>query len=256
MTAISAIIITRNEERNIERCLISLSGVADEIVVVDSFSEDSTPGICKAMGARVFSRSFAGFRDQKAYAESLTVNNLILSLDADEELSPELRNSLTQIKAAEKIPDFFQVNRRNICCGRIIRHSGLYPDRKIRIYNKQSCQWGGLNIHEKIIPDKNTRGGFLKGDIIHHTFNTLSEFEIKIRQYAMISAKEYYKAGMSAGPLKAHLHASWRFFKGYILRGGVFGGRLGYRICLINAAGVWKKYNELRKFSVSQKKHE
>lgn len=252
MATISAIVITLNEEDRIGRCLKSLEGIAGEIVVVDSFSADSTAEICSDMGARVYTREFTGYRDQKEYATSLAVNDHIISIDADEEISPDLRRSLLMIINQDTLRDYYTMNRLNICCGKVVKHSGLYPDRKIRIFNRTNCRWGEYNVHERVIPGKGTRGEHLKGNLIHHAYNSFDDFDRKIRHYSVISAREYHYAGKRTGPLAPYLHMSWRFFRNYFLRRGMFAGRCGYRICSITAKGVYLKYKELRRLQKEQ----
>jgi glycosyltransferase involved in cell wall biosynthesis len=148
MPKISAVIITFNEELFIEKCLASLDGIADEIVVVDSFSTDATEEICKKFNVRFIKHEFEGYRDQKNYALKLATHKNILSLDADEALSDKLRESIISIKDKWDY-DGYRFNRLNNYCGDWIRHSEWYPDRQLRLFCSDHGKWGELNLHEQ-----------------------------------------------------------------------------------------------------------
>ena len=147
---LTAVIITKNEEFNISRCLQSLKDVADEIVVVDSFSTDSTEEICKSFNVRFVQQEWLGYSEQKNFANSLASNDWIFSIDADEVLSDELKKSILELKNKNISDDnVFSMNRLTNYCGHWIRHCGWYPDRKIRIWNRKVGKWQG-EIHETI----------------------------------------------------------------------------------------------------------
>jgi len=158
---ISAVIITFNEISSIERCLSSINGIADEIIVVDSFSEDFTKEICRKYNARFISHEFTGFMDQKNYSLTLAAYDYILSLDADEALSPELHDSLAEVKN-NLVSDGYLFNRLGIFCGQWIRHSAWYPDRQLRLFKKNMGEWGTMNVHEKFIMTPGSRSPGLK----------------------------------------------------------------------------------------------
>jgi glycosyltransferase involved in cell wall biosynthesis len=196
MIPISATIISYNEEKYIGLCLESLKAFTDEIIVVDSLSTDRTPEICKEHGVKFFSREFPGYRDQKNYATSLAKHDYIFSIDADEEVSSELSESLMRFKRGEagKL-DGYKMNRLNSYCGKWIRWCGWYPDRKLRLYNRNKGQWGGYNVHEVVVMSKGAQCGFLKGDLRHRVYDTIDEFAGKAQLYSTLSAHEYHRDG-------------------------------------------------------------
>lgn len=253
MPKISAVIITYNEEKFIGKCLESLEGVADEIVVVDSFSTDRTEEICKKHNVRFIKHAFEGFRDQKNYALQLATHKTVLSLDADEALSDTLRQSI--IDAKEKWDyDGYMVNRKNYFCGKWIRFSEWYPDRQLRLFYVDHGSWGELNLHERFMLSNGARIGRLKGDLLHWPFSSLEDHSDKMARYSKIGAEEYHKAGKKASLFTPYIHGIWGFFRTYIVKGGIFDGREGYRICSFYARSAFNKYKLLRKLNLDSKK--
>ena len=174
MHPLSAVIITFNEEQNIERCIKSVKEVADEIIVLDSFSTDQTVNIARSSGAVVYQEKFRGYIGQKNLAIQLASYDYVLSLDADEALDEELAAYILQVKK-----DFsrraYRVNRCTNYCGHFIRHGLWYPDRKIRLFDRRCARWAGMNPHDKIEVDNNFSTGQLAGDILHYSFSTADD---------------------------------------------------------------------------------
>ncbi len=245
MSKISAVIITYNEELFIEKCLASIDGIADEIIVVDSFSTDGTEEVCKKFNVKFVKHEFLGYRDQKNYAMTLANHKKILSLDADEALSDELRKSILEIKD-EWNYDGYLFNRRNYYCGAWIKHSDWYPDRQLRLFHSDQGKWGELNLHEKFLMSNGAKVGKLKGDLLHFTFTSYEDHIEKMEKYTIIGAKEYYKAGRKANLFTPYIHLIWGFFRSYIFRKGFMDGRNGYQICSLYAKSSYKKYRYLR----------
>jgi glycosyltransferase involved in cell wall biosynthesis len=250
MPKISAVIITYNEEEFIEKCLSSLYGVADEIIVVDSFSTDGTEDICKKYNVKFIKHPFQGYRDQKNYALQFATNKNILSLDADEALSDRLRESILEIKDKWDF-DAYRVNRRNNYCGTWIKFSEWYPDRQLRLFYSDHGKWGELNLHEKFIMSNGATIGKLKGDLLHWTFTTLNDHTEKMERYAHIGAEEFHKAGIKADFFTPYIHFIWGFIRSYIIRGGILDGHNGYLICSINAKSTFTKYKKLRQLNLN-----
>jgi len=244
MPQISAVIITYNEEDFIGKCLESLKGIVDEIVVVDSFSTDRTEEICKQYNARFFKHPFEGFRDQKNYALKFASYNHVLSIDADEALSEELRKSIQEVKENWKYAGYF-VNRRNNYCGKWINHSGWYPDRQLRLFRVDAGAWGELNIHERFILKEGNVAGKLKGDLLHWPFVAVAEHVEKIKHYSEISAQEYHKSGKKSSFFLPFIHGFWSFFRTYILNAGFLDGKEGYFICSLYGKSTYNKYKRL-----------
>jgi glycosyltransferase involved in cell wall biosynthesis len=245
MPKISAVIITYNEEQFIEKCLASIDGVADEIVVVDSFSTDATEEICKKYNVRFIQHKFEGYRDQKNYAIQVAKYKNILSLDADEALSDILRESILKIKDNWDYASY-RFNRRNNYCGTWIRFSEWYPDRQLRLFHADDGKWGELNLHEKFLMSNGASIGKLKGDLLHWPFISYQDHIDKMNKYSAIGAEEFHKAGKKANIFTPYIHFIWGFFRSYIIRGGFLDGRNGYLICSLYAKSTFNKYKKLR----------
>lgn len=245
MPKISAVVITYNEELFIDKCLASLEGIADEIVVVDSFSTDGTEEICKKYNVRFFKHAFEGFKDQKNYAVQLASYKNILSLDADEALSEKLRESILAIKDKWEFEGYL-FNRRNNYCGKWIQHSGWYPDRQLRLFYADHGKWGELNLHEKFMMSNGARVGKLKGDLLHWPFTSRQDHLDKMGKYSLIGAMEFHLAGRKANFFTPYIHFIWGFFRTYIIRGGFLDGHNGYLICSLYAKSAFNKYKKLR----------
>jgi glycosyltransferase involved in cell wall biosynthesis len=248
MPKISAVIITYNEELFIGKCLASIDGIADEIVVVDSFSTDATEEICKNYNVRFIKHAFEGYRDQKNFAIQLASNKNILSLDADEAISDQLRESILSIKDKWEY-DGYLFNRRNNYCGRWIHYSEWYPDRQLRLFNADDGKWGKLNLHERFIPSNGANIGKLKGDLLHWPFTTSVEHTDKMKKYSIIGAEEFHKAGKKANIFTPYIHSIWGFFRTYIVKGGFLDGHDGYLICSVYAKSAFNKYKKLRQLN-------
>ncbi len=246
---VSAVIITLNEAAVIGRCLASLAGVADEILVVDSGSADNTACIAEAVGARVLTRPFDGYGAQKAYAAQSATHNWILNLDADEALSPTLRESLLLLKAtASPEAQAYAVNRLTFYCGKPIRHSGWYPDRLVRLWHASA---GGIDptaaLHEGWVPrDPSARVGFLRGDLLHYSFPTVAAHREKVERYAAAGAAHDWTRGKKVSAAKRLIGPPLVFLQHYILRLGLLDGWRGFSIARLSARAAAKKYSRLR----------
>ncbi|MGQ9620440.1 MAG: glycosyltransferase family 2 protein [Bacteroidales bacterium] len=246
MTKISAVIIAYNEEDYIGTCLKSIGGVADEIIVVDSFSTDSTIEICKRFNVRIVQHNFEGYAEQKNYAMSIATYPYILSLDADEALSEELKKSILKVKENFE-SDGYYFNRLNNYCGKWMRHSRLYPDRHLRLFDRTKGKWVGPNPHDSFKPDKGCRLKWLRGDLYHWNYKSFEEHLDKINKFSTIAAEEYFRANKKANFFTGILHMSWNFFRSYFLNLGFLDGYLGYVSCSITAYGSFLKYAKLRR---------
>jgi glycosyltransferase involved in cell wall biosynthesis len=253
MSKISAVIITLNEEKYVGQCINSLKGVADEIVVVDSFSTDRTKEICISLGVRFIEHPFIGYRDQKNYALSLARYDYVLSLDADEALSPELEKSINKIKPDLKY-DGYKFNRLNNFCGRWIHHTNLSPDCKIRLFNRKKAKWGGLNIHEKIVLDNPDSCLKIRGELYHWLYDSYEESIEKINRYTTLLAEEYFKQNNKYTVRKLLFHPIWRFFHSFILKAGFLDGIDGYVVSRILTTSCFLKYLKLRALYLNEKK--
>lgn len=251
MTTISAIIITHNEEDNIGRCLTSLQGIADEIVVVDSGSTDATEKICHEHGVRFVSHKWEGYAGQKNYANSLATKEWTLSIDADEELSPTLRSTLLMLKKEAETDTIYAFNRLNNCCGRWIRHCGWYPDIKIRLWPTGTAEWRG-DVHEELTFSKEMKKRTLDGDLLHYTYNTLHDFADRQSRYAELSASEAYRRGKRCPWTAPVVRPLWTFVRNYLFRGGFLDGAAGYTVCRMSAYYTFMKYTNLRQLMLKE----
>jgi glycosyltransferase involved in cell wall biosynthesis len=194
MEKISVVIITFNEESKIRHCIESAKPVADEIIVLDSFSNDKTVSIALLAGAVVYQQTFRGYKEQKNAALQFASYNYILSIDADEALSVELINSILKVK--EKFTySAYTMNRCNFFNGRFIRHGLWYPDKKIRLFDKRMAYWGGMNPHDKIILPGRATISHLEGDLFHYSFSTINEYIKRNDEVSSIAAQSLYKMG-------------------------------------------------------------
>jgi len=242
---ISAVIITKNEERNIERCLESLQNVVDEVIVVDSFSTDATKEICEKYDVKFFQQEWLGYAEQKNYANSLSAYDVILSIDADEALSPELRQSLLALKSADPQNFVYQMNRLTNYCGQWIHHCGWYPDKKIRIFNRNTAKWSGT-IHETLSFPSDMQVISLKGDLYHYSFYSIDEQIAQTNKYSALAAKRYFEQNKKCSVAMILLKTTWQFMRDYFFKGGFLDGFYGLVICRINALTVFLKYVKLR----------
>jgi glycosyltransferase involved in cell wall biosynthesis len=253
MKPLSAVIITLNEEANIGRCIDSLWFVADEIIVLDSFSADNTVAIAKERGATVKQGIFAGYKEQKNMALKLATYDFVLSLDADEALSPELISAILNAKKEFKF-QAYSMNRYNHYCGRFIKHGLWYPDKKIRLFDKRIAYWGGMNPHDKIILRQNCKVQFLKGDILHYTFNSIEEHLERNERMSSIAAQSLFDLGKKKHWSKIILSPLWSFLNGYFLRLGFLDGYYGFIIATQNAHLSFLKYQKFQRLKRENKR--
>jgi len=245
MIKLSAVIITFNEEEHLEKCLTSLQSVADEIVVVDSFSTDQTQDICAQFNVRLIEQAFLGHKEQKNFAVEQARYDYILSLDGDEALSDKLKDSILEVKNNWTHDGYF-FNRKNNFCGRWIQYSDWYPDKKLRLFKKDSGSWQGINPHDTYVLHEGKTKTWLTGDLHHWIYRSISEYNQKVEKYSSISALEYHNMGRKSSAWKMIFRPSWAFFKAYFLRLGFLDGFYGFVICVQTAHGTFLKYAKLK----------
>lgn len=242
---ISGIVLTFNEEKNIARCLQSMQEVCDEIVVVDSFSSDKTEEICKSFGVRFIQNAWPGFKEQKNFAQAHAQYDHVLQLDADEEVSTELQQSILAVKAHWQADGYFS-NRFTNYCGKWIRHSGWYPDSKLRLYDRRKGNWQGLDPHPHVILQAGASSGKLKGDLLHYSFYSHEELVTRSAGYAKQAAEAMLQTGKKYSGFKLVFSPVFRFWKDYIFQGGFRDGFEGLVICWVAAYYTFLKYMYLR----------
>jgi len=239
---ISAVVITYNEENNIGRCIDSLRPVADEVIIVDCFSKDNTKRICFEKGVSFHENEFLGFAHQKNFAVGLANYEFILSLDADEYLSAELTQSILSIKNNCE-HDGYTMNRLSSYEGEWIKTCGWYPDAKLRLWKKETGYWKGEGIHEWVELEKG-KTKHLKGDLLHHAYDSITQFLEKIQRYSDIYAMEHRFKIRSSG-FKVFYKTAFAFIKSFLIKGGIADGYKGLLISVCNANFVFYKYSKL-----------
>ena len=249
---LSATIITYNEEKNIARCLDSIINVVEDIVVVDSYSTDGTEKICSDYGVRFVKNEFAGYREQKNFALTLTKHNYVLSLDADEALDQEAQHKIVKLMDNPQY-DGYYLKRFNNYCGQWIRFTDWGRDKKLRLFNKNKAKWGGINPHDKVVQDTGTTSTLLSGKILHWGYSNYQEHNKKIRSFSTIAAREYFLNNRSVSYISIALKPLWRFFRSYVLRLGFLEGKKGFFLCYYCAKNVYLKYLKLH--HLYQKQH-
>ena len=241
---LSVTVITFNEERNIARCLDSVKDVADEIVIVDSFSTDRTEEICKRYDVRFIKNAFTGHIEQKNFALDQVSFKHVLALDADEALSPELLNSIKALKENWK-EDAYRVNRLTNYCGKWIRHGSWYPDRKVRIFIKGKGKWAGENPHDAYMPDADTITGKLRGDILHYSYYSTEGHISQVNKFTSVGAQSAFKKGQRANIAMLLYKPLYKFIRDYIFKLGFLDGYAGFIIARISAHATFLKYVKL-----------
>lgn len=241
---LSVAIITYNEEKNIERCLASVAELADEIVVVDSFSSDQTQTLCQPFGVRFIKNAFAGHIEQKNFALEQCQFDFILSLDADEALSTELRASIQEQKQLGFPRSGYHFNRLTQHTGHWVRFCGWYPDQKLRLIKKGQAQWKGLNPHD-ILTLHQGKSFYLKGDLLHYSYNSISEHVAQTNKFTTIAAHAAFKLGGRSSLFKIVSRPVLKFVRDYFWKQGFRDGRMGFIICSINALSALLKYAKL-----------
>jgi len=246
---LSVVIITFNEEKNIERCLLSVKEVADEIVVLDSFSEDNTRTICEKHHVKFFQHAFDGHIQQKNRAITYASNPHVLSLDADEALDDELIGSIKKAKANFEKEGYY-LNRLTNYCGHWVKHCGWYPDAKLRLWDSRKGHWTGINPHDKYElfgGDKNT--GHLKGDILHYSYYSVEDHYKQVEYFTNIASKAFVEKGKKAPFYKLFVNPVAKFIDHYILHLGFLDGKAGFLISKISAYAAYLKYKKIRQLA-------
>jgi len=247
---ISAVIITLNEERNIQRCIESVKDIADEILVVDSFSTDDTKKIATSLGVRFIEHAFEGHIQQKNWATAQSEFPYVLSLDADEALSEELKKSIIEVKKNWKA-DGYCFYRFNCYCGKWIKHGDFYPEKKLRLWDKRKGNWGGINPHDQFEMEAGSVIKRLKGNLLHFVNDNISQHVLQNEKFTTIAAQARFDLGKKPIKLKLIFSPIFTFIRGYILKLGFLDGFYGFVIAVNSAHYTFLKYAkhiELYKF--------
>ena len=227
---LSATIITHNEERNIERCLNSLIGVADEIIVVDSHSTDGTVEICRRYGAKVTERPFSGYGSQRQYAAGLTGSRYVLSIDADEVLTEELRQNLMALKDKGFTHRMYCFKVVTYINGQAVGHSGMEPKMQTRLFDKRYASWDLLDVGERLTYPGSVRPEPIAGEMHHYRSNTAHELEFKEIRNARMRGRILAAAGIDASVPMCWLRAASAYLDCHLRQGAILDGHAGHSI--------------------------
>jgi (heptosyl)LPS beta-1,4-glucosyltransferase len=245
MSTISVVLITKNEEDNLERCLESVKW-ADEIILLDSGSEDRTLEIAESFSAKVFTNTdWPGFGRQRQIAQSHASCDWVFMIDADEQVTPELEDEIKNVVKENILGTVYAVPRLTWAFGRFIRHSGWYPGYVVRLYQRKEANYNDVAVHEKVVFSKEIKEDKLNSDLLHFTYKTLNQYMKKSTLYAFNMADESLKLGKKGSLIKAISHGAWSFFKMYILKKGFLDGKQGLLLAFLGAQYSFLKYADL-----------
>lgn len=248
MDKLSVVIITLNEERNIGRLLTSVKSLADEVIVVDSFSTDRTAQICNEHQVNFIQEKWQGYAATKNFANSQASHEWIFSIDADEEVDQELESAILKLKK-EGFRDLYIVNRLTNYCGKWIKHSTWYPDKKIRIFPKSKTKWTGEYVHEELEFSEKMQQIELPGHLNHYSYYDYKDHRERADKYSLLTAQKLNKEGKKVGPLKPYISCIGRFITMYVLNLGFLDGWMGFKIAQISGLSNIVKYKELRRLN-------
>ncbi|MFK8036647.1 MAG: glycosyltransferase family 2 protein [Crocinitomicaceae bacterium] len=252
MQPLSVVIITFNEARNIERAIKSVINISDDIIIVDSYSTDETKSICQKFNVTFIQRKWEGYSQQKNFANSLAKHSYILSLDADESLDNKLENEIQNLKK-NGFKGVYVLNRLVNYCGQWIKHSTWYPDKKIRIFPKDTSQWSGQLVHEELEIDQSLEVIELSGHLHHFTYYNYIEHRERADKYSNLTAIKMHQAGKKASIFKPYLSAFVRFISMFVIHLGFLDGFKGFKIAQISAYSNIYKYKRLRQLNSENK---
>lgn len=241
---LSVIVITRNEEVRIRACLASVSFAA-EIIVVDNASTDATPDIAREAGARVHhAPDWPGFGPQKNRALALATRPWVLSIDADERVTPALREEILAVVRAERAgADAWDLPRRSSYCGQYMAHSGWYPDRVTRLFRRGRARFSDDVVHERLMTEGAV--GHLGSDLLHESFDNFGDVLRKLDAYSTAGAQRMWQHGQRTSLAGAVAHGLWAFLRTYLLQRGFLDGRMGFVLAVSNAEGTYYRYLKL-----------
>lgn len=245
MESLSVVIITFNEEENISICLDSAEKIADEIIVMDSFSSDQTGDVVRSRGFEFKQQAFRGYGAQKNDAAAIAAFDHILFLDADELINEELQAEIMSEKNRGFSFDGYTMNRLNNYCGRWIRHGSWYPDKKLRLIDRSKGYWNDDLVHESIVMLENSKIFHFKGQLLHHAYSSIEEHLRKNNGYSQLSAQLLLLRGKHSNLLKIICNPFWAFISGYFIKLGFLDGFYGFVIAINVAHLTFSKHVKL-----------
>ncbi len=246
MPTLSVTMIIKNESQDLAQCLETVKGWVDEIVILDSGSSDNTKEIALQYEAKFYENTdWQGFGKQRQLAQQYVTSDYVLWLDADERVTPELKQSIQQAVSSDEKNTVYQIGRLSEVFGRQIRHSGWYPDYVVRLYRTDFAQYGDELVHEKVHYPKEAKVAKLKGDLLHFTYKDIHHYLVKSASYAKAWAEQKARAGKKATLFQGVTHAIGCFVKMYLLKAGFLDGKQGFLLAVLSAHSVFVKYADL-----------
>ena len=246
MPTLSVAMIVKNEAQDLAKCLDTVKDWVDEIVILDSGSTDNTKQIALEYGAKFYENvDWQGFGKQRQIAQSYVTSDYVLWLDADERVTPELKQSILEAIAQNKPNTLYKVSRLSEVFGRQIRHSGWYPDYVVRLYPTKLAQYGDELVHEKVYYPSSAQIEKLTGDLLHFTYKDIHHYLVKSASYAKAWAEQRHHKGKKATLLQGVSHAVGCFIKMYILKAGFLDGKQGFLLAVLSAHSTFVKYADL-----------
>lgn len=249
MKKLSVVIITLNEEVRIGACIDSVSKIADEVLIIDSFSADNTKKISEEKGAIFIQNEFEGHIQQKNFGIAKATFNQVLSLDADEQLDEQAQIEIENLKS-NWTHDSYTLKRLTNYCGKWIRHCGWYPDKKVRVFDRRKAEWGGVNPHDKIVLKDGATNKQIKGDILHYSYPTISSHAKTADSFSEIAAKAAISNSKKVNfVIHVLLNPPFTFFKKYFFQLGILDGFYGFVICVLSSYSSFLKYSKIWQLS-------
>lgn len=245
MDTLSVIIITFNEEKHIGKCLDSIKNVADEIIIVDSFSTDATLDICSNYQVKLHQNKFCDFSTQRNLAMSLASMSFLLFIDADEVLSEQLANEIVALKKEGFKNEVYTINRLTNFCGKWIKHGMWYPDKIQRLTKRGIGKWTG-EVHENLTFITNPTKGFIKGHLLHYSYDSVGQLVDKLEKYTNIQSRQMFRQNKNATWIKIYINPVWAFISGYFIKLGFLDGWQGIIIQYSIAYQTKRKYMKLK----------
>jgi len=245
MDKISGVIITFNEEKNIERCIKSILPICDDVIVIDSFSTDKTKEICTSLSVRFIEHPFKGHIEQKNFAIEQAQNDYVLSIDGDECLDTRLTQELIKAKS-NLTADGYTFNRLTNYSGHWVKHCGWYPDTKLRLWRKSKGNWQGLNPHDIVRLSARSTIKHIQGDLLHFSYDSISDHVTQTNKFTTIAAKAAFSSGIRSNLFKIYTRPLLKFFRDYFFKLGFLDGRYGFVICYINSLSALLKYAKIK----------
>ena len=244
--SLTAALIVKNESKNLDTCLSSVAGWVDDIVILDSGSQDDTKNIAEKYTKHFYMKTdWEGFGIQRRAAQAFVTTDYILWIDADEVVTEELKNSILKAVSDNKNQTAYSINRKSWVFGRFIEHSGWYPDRVTRLYKVNEGTYSDDLVHEKVILAEGVKLETLKGDLTHYTYDDLHHYLVKSASYAKLSADQKEKRGKKTSLSNASMHAFDCFVKMYLIKRGFLDGKQGFLLAVLSAHSTFVKYADL-----------